>query len=59
MKYRVRIILDELEIEADSQEEAEEMATDIMYGDARTHLDNGFAIAGFETEVDEDEEGAE
>lgn len=61
-KYTVRIITSELEICAESEEEANDIATDIMWGDARTHLDHGFSIDDFETELyeeDVDEERTE
>lgn len=48
MNCRVRIILSEIEVEADSVEEAEEIATDVYEGDARTRLDYGLAIEGIE-----------
>lgn len=54
-KYTVRIIVDQLEIYAESEDEANEIATDIMYGDSRIHLDHGFSIVDFETELDEED----
>lgn len=54
-KYTVRIILDALEIYAESEERANEIAQDIMEGDARIHLDHGFGIVDFETELDEED----
>ena len=53
-KYNVRIILDTLEIYAESEERANEIAQDIMDGDARIHLDHGFGIVDFETELEEE-----
>lgn len=50
MKYGVRIILSEIEIEADSKEEAEEIALDVYDGDGRTHLDYGLAVDEVEVE---------
>lgn len=50
MKYGVTILLEQIEVEAESQEEAEEIAMDIYGGDARTHLDAGLSVVGFETE---------
>lgn len=54
-KYIVRIIVDELEICAESEEEANDIATDILNGDARTHLNHGFSIIDFETELEEED----
>lgn len=59
-KYTVRIIMDEMEIYAESEDKANEIAQNILEGDARTHLDHGCFISGFETDliesnVDEDE----
>lgn len=51
--YRVRIILDEIEVEAETEEEANEIATDVLYGDASTHLAYGLSIIDFETELEE------
>ena len=50
MKYSVRIILDEIEVEAESREEAEQIALDVYDGDARTHLDYGLAVSAVEIE---------
>ena len=58
-RYSVRIILDEIEVEADSIDEANEVATDVFYGDAHTHLDYGLSIIDFETEELEDDEDEE
>lgn len=55
-RWRVRIYVSEIEVEADSQDEAEDKAMDVMYGDTRTHLDYGFSVEGFETEEIENEE---
>lgn len=52
MKYSVRIILSEIEVEAESKEEAEEVAMDVYEGDARTHLDYGLAVEGIEFKED-------
>lgn len=48
MEYRIRLVLSEMEIEADSAEEAEEIAMDVYEGDARTRLDYGLAVEGIE-----------
>lgn len=58
-KYSVRIILDEIEVEADSIDEANEIATDVYYGDAYSHLAYGLSIVDFETEKLEDDEDEE
>ena len=56
MKFLVRIILDEIEVEADSVEEANDIATDVLYSDAWTHRDYGLSIVDFETEkIDEED----
>lgn len=52
--------MDEMEICAESEDKANEIAQNILEGDARTHLDHGCFISGFETDliesnVDEDE----
>lgn len=54
-KYSVNIILDTLEIYAESEERANEIAQDIMEGDARIHLDHGFSVIDFETELEEED----
>ena len=54
-KYTVRIILEELEIFAESKDRANEIAQDIMEGDAHTHLAHGFSILDFETELEEED----
>lgn len=48
MKCKVRIILREIEVEAESLEEVEKIAMDIYEGDARTRLDYGLAVEGIE-----------
>lgn len=61
-EYEVRIVLDTLTIYAESEERANEIAQDIMDGDARIHLNHGFGIVDFETELveeDVDEEETE
>ena len=61
-KYTVRIIMDELEICAESEDKANEIAQNILESDARTHLNHGCFIAGFETDLieeDVDEEETE
>lgn len=61
-EYEVRIILDTLTIYAESEERANEIAQDIMEGDAHTHLHHGFSVIDFETELineDVDEEETE
>lgn len=50
-KYTVRIIMDELEICAESEDRANEIAQEILESDARTHLNHGCFIAGFETDL--------
>lgn len=50
-RYMVRIIMDELEICAESEDKANEIAQNILEGDARTHLDHGCFIADFETDL--------
>jgi len=59
-EYTVRIILSEMTIVAKSSERAEEIAGDIYESDARTHLNHGLSIVGFdvveEGTSDEDEE---
>ncbi len=50
MKYAVRIILDTIEVEADSTDEAEEKALDIYESDARTRLSAGLGVVDYETE---------
>ena len=59
-RYSVRIILDELDIYAESEDRANEIAQDIMDGDAGTHLLHNFSVIGYDTEIieentDEDE----
>lgn len=54
--------MDELEICAESEDKANEIAQNILEGDARTHLDHGCFIADFETDLieeDVDEEETE
>lgn len=61
-EYEVRIILDTLTIYAESEERANEIAQDIMEGDAHIHLVHGFSVIDFETELineDVDEEETE
>ncbi len=50
MKYGVRIILDEIEVEAESKEEAIEIAQDVYEGDTHTHLQYGLGIVDYEVE---------
>lgn len=50
-KYTVRIIMDEMEIYAESEDKANEIAQNILEGDARTHLNHGCFIADFETDL--------
>lgn len=50
-RYNVRIILDSLDIVAESEERANEIAVDIMNSDARTHLDHGFGVVDFDTDL--------
>lgn len=54
-KYSVTIILDQLEIYAESEERANEIAQDIMDGDAHTHLVHGFSVIDYETELEEED----
>lgn len=61
-EYEVRIILDTLTIYTESEERANEIAQDIMEGDAHVHLHHGFGVIDFETELineDVDEEETE
>lgn len=53
-KYTVRIILDELEICAESEDKANKIAQNIMEGDARVHLNHGCFIAAFDTDLIEE-----
>lgn len=53
-KYTVRIILNALEIYAESEKDANDIATGIMYGNARTHLNHGFRIIDYKTELEEE-----
>lgn len=53
-KYNVRIILDQLDIYAESEERANEIAMEIMEGDAHTHLAYGFSVVDFDTELEEE-----
>lgn len=56
-RYEVTIILDPVEIEADSPDEAEEIAADLIGADAWTRLHEGLVIAGFDTvEMEDDDE---
>ena len=59
-EYTVHIVLSELTIAAESPERAEEIALDILYMDAHTHLVHGLAVEGCEVEKvgpsDEEEE---
>lgn len=50
MKYGVRIILDEIEVEAGSEEEAKNIAQDIYDGDAHTKLYAGLSVVDYEVE---------
>ena len=53
-KYTVRIIMNELEICAESEDRANEIAQNILESDARAHLDHGCFIADFETDLIEE-----
>ena len=53
-KYTVRIILEELEICAESEERANEIAQDIMESDAYTRLHHGLTVVDYETEFEEE-----
>ena len=53
-KYTVRIILEELEICAESEERANEIAQDIMESDAYTRLHHGLTVVDYETEPEEE-----
>ena len=48
-QYSVRVVLDEMEIHARGQDEAEEIAMAIYESDARTHLNHGLCVVGFDT----------
>lgn len=43
--------MDELEICAESEDKANEIAQNILESDARTHLNHGCFIADFETDL--------
>lgn len=47
--------MDELEICAESEDKANEIAQNILEGDARTHLVHGCFIADFETDLIEED----
>ena len=49
-EYTVRIVLSELTIVAESSERAQEIAVDILYMDARTHLAHGLTVEDCEVE---------
>ena len=53
-KYTVRIILEELEICAESEERANEIAQDIMESDAYTRLHHGLTVVDYATELEEE-----
>ena len=53
-KYTVRITMNELEICAESEDRANEIAQNILESDARAHLDHGCFIADFETDLIEE-----
>lgn len=59
-EYTVRPVFSELTIHAYSREQAEEIAMEIIEGDAHTQLHNGYALECLETDYvgpsDEDEE---
>lgn len=50
MKYGVRIILDEIEVEAETEEEAREIAQEIYDSDAYTRLHAGLGVVDYEVE---------
>ena len=53
-KYMVRIIMNELEICAESEDKANEIAQNILKSDGKTHLKHGCFIADFETDLIEE-----
>lgn len=53
-KYTVRPVYDSVEIFAESEERAIEIATEIFDGDARTHLNHGFSMIDTEVELEEE-----
>lgn len=51
MRYSVRIILDEIEVEAENEEQAKEIAQDIYDSDAYTKLHAGLSIVDCEVDA--------
>lgn len=51
MTYGVRIILDEIEVEAESEDQAKEIAQDIYDSDAYTRLHAGLSVVDYEVEL--------
>lgn len=50
MTYSVRIILSEIEVEAENEEQAIEKAQDIYDSDAYTQLHSGLSVVDYEVE---------
>lgn len=50
MLYGVRIILDEIEVEAETEEQAAAIAQDIYESDAHTRLHAGLSVVDYEVE---------
>lgn len=51
MTYGVRIILDEIEVEAENEDQAKEIAQDIYDSDAYTRLHAGLSVVDYEVEL--------
>ena len=50
MNYGVRVILEQIEVEAENRDNAEEIAINIYESDGLTRLNAGMLIADFEVE---------
>lgn len=50
MAYNVRIILDEIEVDAENEEQAKEIAQEIYDSDAYTRLHAGLSVVDYEVE---------
>lgn len=51
MTYGVRIVLDEIEVNAENEEHAKEIAQDIYDSDSYTRLHAGLSVVGYEVEL--------
>lgn len=51
MTYGVRIILDEIKVEAENEDQAKEIAQDIYDSDAYTRLHAGLSVVDYEVEL--------